>query len=177
MNEIVILGTIAAVTANNLIETKKDILRERFSERFIIECQEKLSVINSRNEQFINEIKSDFCLEINDYGVFGSLWDFAKVRNTGIEVYLKDIPIEQETVEICEVFDINPYISLSEEVYILSVKSGYDTIQLCEKNGICAKVVGIETNNNDRVIINGDERRFLTPIDREDYFTDRYAKQ
>lgn len=175
MNEIIIIGTIACDAAISLVNNKKDELLKTLSERFIYEAEIKLAKINSENEKIKNDVQYDFMLEASEYGIFGSLWDFAKARNTGIEIDLKQIPIEQETVEICEVFDINPYVSPSKGVYILSVDSSYDIIRYCKRNGICATVVGRETESNDRVIINGDEVRYLTPTDREDYFKDRLS--
>lgn len=175
MNDIIILGTIAADIGISLINNKKEILSKTLSERFIMESFDKLSSVNGKNKEILDVTDYDFCMEVSDYGIFGSLWDFGKERNTGIEVDLKEIPIEQETVEICEIFDINPYVSPSKNVYILSVKSGYDFIKECKSRGICATVIGKEIKGNDRVIVNGDERRFLTPTDREDYFKSRLS--
>lgn len=176
MNDILIIGTIAVDTALNLIATKKSELRTTLSERYIDESKQKLSDINKIDKEIFNQIDNDYIHEISDYGIFGSLWDYAEERKTGIEIDLFSIPIDQATVEICEIFDINPYTSPSKGVYIMSVKSGYDACKTLEKNGICATVVGKETNSNDRVIVNGDEKRFLTPTDREAYFSDRFVK-
>ena len=176
MNDILIIGTIAADTALNLIATRKSDLRKTLSERYINESNQRLMLINSINKEIFAQVDADYIQEVSDYGIFGGLWDYAEKRKTGIEIDLLCIPIDQATVEICEIFDINPYTSLSRNVYIMSVKSGYDACKILEKNGICATVVGKEIQSRDRVIISGDERRYLTPTDREAYFSDRFVQ-
>lgn len=176
MNDIIILGTISEDTALNLIDTKKDVLLKTLSNRFISDCRNKFiennDIMEGNAEKAVAIICPDAVVKVSEYGVFGALWDFASERKTGIEVDLNSIPILQETVEICEVFDINPYVSSSNNVYILSVKSGFDAVNICKSYGIYATLVGKETAGNDRVIINGEEKRFLTPTDRADYFKD-----
>lgn len=176
MNDIIILGTISEDTALNLIDEKEDILLKTLSHRFIFACKNKITMnqesVAKNLDCVIAEIQPDAIVKVSDYGVFGALWDFASERKSGIEVDLNKIPIMQETVEVCEVFDINPYVSSSKNAYILSVKSGFDAVNVCKKYGLYATVVGKETDSNDRVIVNGEERRFLTPTDRADYFKD-----
>mgnify|MGYP002508288826 CR=1 FL=1 len=42
-------------------------------------------------------------------GIFAALWELAQRAGVGLSVHLKAIPIRQETVEICNFYDINPY--------------------------------------------------------------------
>ena len=44
-----------------------------------------------------------------DGGVLGALWFFAERFGLGMDVSLRRIPIRQETVEISEILDVNPY--------------------------------------------------------------------
>lgn len=50
---------------------------------------------------------------ISEGGIFGALWEMADGAGIGLDVALKRIPIQQETVEICEFFGVNPYQMLS----------------------------------------------------------------
>ena len=50
---------------------------------------------------------------VGEGGVFGALWEFASSLDTGLSVDLKKIPIRQHTIEICEYFNLNPYMLLS----------------------------------------------------------------
>ena len=46
---------------------------------------------------------------VSDGGVFKGLWNLGETCDVGFSVDLKEIPIRQETVEVCNFFDINPY--------------------------------------------------------------------
>lgn len=173
MNDIVMLGSIAAETAAKLIETQRPKLKEYLSDRFIDDAYRKLSFVNWTKED-VETVNPDYYLQMSDFGIFGGLWEYGENRKVGLSVKLHDISIFQEVVEICEIFDINPYVCSSESVYLLSVKSGYEVIHLFEKKGIYATVIGRENKTKDRIIINGDETRYLTPINRSHYFKDRF---
>lgn len=51
--------------------------------------------------------------DLSEGGIFGALWEMADGAGIGLDVALKRIPIQQETVEICEFFGVNPYQMLS----------------------------------------------------------------
>ena len=101
--------------------------------------------------------------DVTEGGIFGALWEMAAASGVGLEIDLKAIPIRQETVEICEVFDINPYMLISSGSMLIGTSRGTRLVSELEKAGVPAVVVGHATVGNDRVIINGDEKRFLEP--------------
>ena len=71
------------------------------------------------------------------------------------------IPVRQETVEICEFFGISPYELLSGGCLLITADNGERLAQVLEEAGIPAAVIGRMTDNNDRIVINEDESRFL----------------
>ena len=96
-------------------------------------------------------------------GIFGALWQMAESSGVGLEIDLMKIPIRQETVEICNYFDINPYELMSSGCLLMTADNGYDLADSLNRNHIMASVIGKTTGSNDRLIINEDEKRFLTP--------------
>lgn len=94
-------------------------------------------------------------------GVFAGLWKLGKAAGVGLKIYLKDIPIKQETVEICNFFDVNPYQLQSEGSCLLLAENGYRVKRDLREKGISSEVIGVTTENNDRVVINGEEKRYL----------------
>lgn len=101
--------------------------------------------------------------DVTEGGIFGALWELGEASKTGIEVDLKKIPIRQETVEICEFFDLNPYQLISSGVMLMVTDKANELVDVLEKKGIPAAVIGRITPGNDRVVLNEDERRFLSP--------------
>lgn len=108
--------------------------------------------------------------DVTEGGIFGALWEMAAASGVGLEVDLKKIPIRQETVEICEVFDINPYMLISSGAMLIGTDHGSQLVDALECAGIHAAVVGRATAGNDRIIRNGEERRFLEPPKTDELF-------
>ena len=101
--------------------------------------------------------------DVTTGGIFGALWELAEASGVGLEIELKKIPIRQETVEICEFFDLNPYQMGSTGSLLLAAEDGNRLVLDLKQQGIPAVVVGKATADNDRVVINEEERRFLEP--------------
>ena len=96
-------------------------------------------------------------------GIFGALWELGELCGTGLEIDLKKIPIRQETVEICEFYDENPYMIPAEGALLIVTSSGSHLVRGCEEAGIVAAVIGQIREDQDRIVINGEERRYLVP--------------
>lgn len=108
--------------------------------------------------------------DVTEGGIFGALWEMAAASGVGLEVDLKKIPVRQETIEVCEVFDINPYMLISSGSMLIGTDHGSRLVEELEKAGIHSAVVGYATEGNDRVIINGGEKRFLEPPKTDELF-------
>ena len=101
--------------------------------------------------------------DVSEGGIFAALWKLAEASGVGLEVDLKKLPIRQETVEICNFLDLNPYGLASSGSLLIAAKDGAGLAGLLERNGIPACVVGRTTEGNDRILRNGEEKRFLEP--------------
>lgn len=101
--------------------------------------------------------------DVTEDGIFGALWELAESAGVGLEIDLKQIPIRQETIEVCEFFEINPYELISGGSLIMVTEDGFELKKRLEQEHIPAAVIGKIRSGNDRVVINDDERRFLEP--------------
>jgi len=108
--------------------------------------------------------------DVTEGGIFGALWEMGAASGVGFTVNLKKIPIRQETIEICEVFDINPYRMMSSGSMLIGCGNGNLLVEELEKNGIPSAVIGRANDTNDRVIANGDEVRFLEPAGSDELY-------
>ena len=77
-----------------------------------------------------------------DGGVLAALWFFAEKFHLGMEISLRDIPIRQETVEICEILELNPYQLLSGGCVLIGTADASGLIRLLEREGIAAADIG-----------------------------------
>ncbi len=101
--------------------------------------------------------------DVTEGGIFGALWEMAESSGIGLEIDLKKIPLKQETVEICELFDINPYGLIASGAMLMAAEDGNRLVMDLERAGIPAAVIGKASAGNDRVLYQGEERRFLEP--------------
>lgn len=94
-------------------------------------------------------------------GIFAAFWELAESAGVGLEIDLKKLPIRQETIEVCEFFDVNPYELHTGGSLIMVTEDGEALVQSLKEENIMAAVVGKIKSGNDRVVINNDEARFL----------------
>lgn len=99
--------------------------------------------------------------DLSQGGMFNALWEMAERADVGLEVDLKKIPIRQETVEICEYFDINPYYLYSAGSLLVGTAQGEALVSYLAAQGIRATVIGSVTADRARVIRNGEDVRYL----------------
>lgn len=110
-------------------------------------------------------LKSGVCgmHDVSQGGIFGALWEMAESAGVGLEIDLKKLPVRQETIEICEFYDLNPYELLSGGCLLMTADDGVGLAAALKREGIPAVIVGKTTSGNDRVLYNEEERRFLEP--------------
>lgn len=101
--------------------------------------------------------------DVTEGGIFGALWELGAASRVGLEVDLQKIQLRQETVEICEFFDLNPYMLISSGCMLMVTDNANLLVDKLKQEGIAAAVIGRITKGNDRIIINNDEVRYLEP--------------
>ncbi len=101
--------------------------------------------------------------DVTEGGIFGALWEIGAAADVGIQAELAKIPIRQETIEVCEAFELNPYRMMSSGSLLIGCENGNRMVEELEKEGIAAAVIGRATDSHDRVIVSGEEIRFLEP--------------
>lgn len=107
---------------------------------------------------------------LSEGGVFAALWELAESAGVGLKIDLKRLPIKQATVEICEYFDLNPYLLRSGGSLLLAADKGHDLVNKMQEQGIAACVIGEVTDGHDKIVTNGDEVRFLEKTNKDEYY-------
>lgn len=154
-----------------LAKGKEKELRTRYAQPFIDKAKIFEQMMSILPEAAV-AVKSDAGAmhDVSEGGIFGALWEMAESAGVGLEIDLKKIPIRQETVEICEFFDINPYKLLSGGCLLIATEDGNGLVMELEKENIPAVIIGKATDGNDRVLINEDERRFLETTQTDELY-------
>lgn len=162
--DIVVTKWIGLEEAAILIERdeNKTALREKFSEQYLRPVFEYINWLCVEDEAIIALDNGVIAMhDISEGGIFTALWDLAEGSGCGLSVDLRKIPIRQDTVEVMEFFHINPYKAKSSGSMLMVTKNGSELVKALEEQGIPAVVIGTTTDNNDKIIHNEDEIRFL----------------
>lgn len=160
--DIVMTGYMALEGTAVMAELQKDRMEKRFTPLYIAGaaeyrnqlCVMDHAVIAARNHVTVMH-------DLSETGVFGGLWELGEKMHTGLEVNLRLIPVRQETIELSEYMDINPYTMPSCGSMLMVAEDGTGLVREMEKYGIPAAVIGKVMEGNDKVLINHEERRFL----------------
>ena len=93
-------------------------------------------------------------------GILAALYLMAKERKCGLRIALRSIPVRQDTIELCELYGLNPYRLFSRCTVYLSGNGGRLAEQLREK-GVPAECIGRLTRDLDKVITDKTETEYL----------------
>lgn len=99
---------------------------------------------------------------VGEGGVLAALWNFSGKMEIGIEFDLKKIPIRQITVEVSELFHLNPYRLLTAEAFVAAADNGARAAECLKQMGIPAAVIGrVKEGTARRMFHGGQEAGFL----------------
>lgn len=154
-----------------IASSKKQELLKRYTSSFVDSAKGLINYISVESEvKIANEFDVDLVYEIKEGGVFGALWEIGSASKRGLEVDLQKIKLKQETVEICEFFDLNPYMLISSGSTLIVTDQGNRLVDKLHDAGIVAAVIGYITRGNKRIIKNGKEIRYLEPIRKDELY-------
>jgi hydrogenase maturation factor len=160
--DIVVTKWIALEGTVILATEQEEKLRTRYSQPFLDKAKAYLSQLSVLPEAAVAARSGVSAMHnASQGGIFAALWEFSEASNVGLEIDLKKIPIRQETIEICEFFNINPYKLMSQGSMLMGSEDGNALVRALEAEGIPATVIGKATDSNDRVLVGEGERRFL----------------
>ena len=149
-----------------IAKEQKEVLLQRLPARFIAEAatyDKYMSIVPEARVAWKEGVAEMH--DVSGGGIFRALWEVAERAETGIRIDLKKIPVKQETIEVCEVFGLNPYELLAGGALLMVAEDGDVLVEKLAREGISATVIGRLTDDNDRVIVthgeDGEELRYL----------------
>jgi hydrogenase maturation factor len=117
-----------------LAKEKEEELRTRYAQPFIDNAKIFAQMMSIVPEAAVAVMSGASAMhDVSEGGVFGALWELAESAGVGLEIDLKKIPIRQETIEICEFFDLNPYKLLGGGCLLIATEDGNGLVMELEK--------------------------------------------
>ncbi|MCR4841990.1 MAG: hypothetical protein K5840_01880 [Eubacterium sp.] len=139
--------------------------RERLDGRFpLYMTQRILELAGAADTVRSAEIASSlgaFVHSLEGESFFKGLWLSLEELGVGLEADMEEVPIRQETVEISEILEADPYELPSGGSLLVYTSRAAEFIDLCGKEGIRATAIGYTTGKKARTLRNGDHVRYL----------------
>lgn len=167
--EIILCGTIGLEGILRILDEREEELTQRFVPAFIRQIKglkEQLFLDKAaeaaKTFAMRNDISDTLVMQqIGSGGIFAVLWELAEASGVGMEIDLNQIAIRQETVEICEYYQLNPYQMTSTGAMLMMTDDGAGLIKVLEKAGARAVRLGVTTADSARVITSAGETRYM----------------
>ncbi|MCI8669743.1 MAG: hydrogenase maturation factor [Lachnospiraceae bacterium] len=162
--DIVLTKRIGIMGTVMMLYEKRDELLTKFPESYLekaLEAEEEMSVCSEA--AVAGGSGAAVMHDVSRGGIFAALWELAEITGRGVEAVIADIPVRQETIELCEFYGLNPYKLISGGSLLLVCSHGNDITDRLRRRGISATVIGKLTENNDKVVIQNGEKRYLEP--------------
>lgn len=154
-----------------LIESKEEKLRERLTESFLAGGKKLGEFLSIQKEMSVSKDFNILCShDVSEGGIFAGLWEVGESLQCGLEISLDSILLRQETIEVCEALDLNPYLLYSGGCALFVTTQGQALVEAFEKEGIPASVIGKTTNTSDRIVRKEDEIRYLEPFKGDEIY-------
>ena len=135
-DDVVVTKWIGLEGTSIIVKEKVNELKKRFAPAFIREAADfdrYMSVVPEAAVAARHGVTAMH--DVTEGGIFGALWEIAEASGTGLEIDLKAIPVRQETIEVCEMFGLNPYQLISSGSMLITTQRGHDLVKELEKEG------------------------------------------
>ena len=82
--------------------------------------------------------------DVTEGGLLGALYELSEASKVGLEVNIKDVIVTEEEKLICDLFGLDPYVTLSEGTLIITAKpsKAQEVLEALGTKGIQGKVIG-----------------------------------
>lgn len=159
---IVITGSIGRGGSLKLFKKNEKELAEAFPKIFVEKMRnripDRLPYLELDNAPFFGVTSLSYGEE---GGLLASLYRLGDRDKAGLRVYADRLFYDQETIEIAEYFNKNPLELSSEGVYVMAVNRAEDFVESLRAAGLPAVLAGEVTEEKKRVILFGEEERFI----------------
>lgn len=168
--DLVVLGYAGLSGTIEIVKYKKDELCQWFSKDYVNRIPELEQFLIKENQEQWKKRGAAEWEPAGEGGILKALWDLSGAYMNGICFSLEDIPVRQETIEVCERYDLNPYRLFSSGCLLFTADNGGNVVSSFKKQGLPAAVIGKVTGGIKRVIDHGETVGYLDrPADDEMY--------
>ena len=164
-----------AIEATGVLATMfPQLIEENFGLEFSRRAQQifyKMSVVGDAMTAVGVGVREEGVSAMHDAtecGVWGGLFELSQAANLGIRIEKERIVLEDCVKEICDLFGIDPYASISEGTLIIACREhkAEEIVEALSRKGISSAIVGEFIGPKHRMILveEGRERKLEHPL-------------
>ena len=158
--DLVVAGYAGLAGTVKLAEAAKEELSRWFSDEYMEEIADAAPLCPVSPE-FWRSCGAAEWEPAGEGGILTAIWNLTGAYETGVEFYLRQIPMRQETVEVCERLELNPYRLYSWGCVLLTADNGGQLVRILAEKHIPAQVIGRVNKGIAREMIVQEGRGFL----------------
>lgn len=159
--DLVVAGYAGLAGTVKLAEAKEEELSRWFSNEYMEETAGCSRYLLREENGFWRDCGAAEWEPAGEGGILTAIWNLTGAYETGVEFYLRQIPIRQETVEVCERLELNPYRLYSQGCVLLTADNGGQLVRALAAKNIPAQVMGRVNKGIAREMIVQEGRGFL----------------
>ena len=165
--DLIAMSKVAALEGTGIIaHENEEELRSQLTKTELEVAKKLLTDISVIREALTaTEFDVRYMHDVTEGGVYGACWELSKALNVGISIDKKSIPLKEETIKICEHYNLNPYklISSGSMLFVFSPQKLKDFKDEMKKQNIDIHVIGEIRNDQKKIIYDDVERPLEAP--------------
>jgi len=167
--DIVFIGRMAESAALKTAREKKEELAKAYPSSYLMNGISALEAEFAGEDVLMDALRQSVYMNVISEGsVADALWRTGEELGKGLRVNRDDIPVAQFAIEMAEVDGRDPIKSDSTGCVICVTDNAGPLRAGLKEKGITCAVIGYLTDDNDKCIMNGEIKSFLTKPDITD---------
>jgi hydrogenase maturation factor len=111
--------------------------------------------------------------DVTEGGILGAVWEISEASKTGAVIYKDLVPVENETLKICEIYGIDFLRLISSGCMMITCKNGSKLVEKLNSNGIKAAIIGKVTGDGERKLVCGDKVLYIGESSTDELYKTR----
>ena len=122
--DLVVAGYAGLAGTRKIIEKKEEELRTRYAKSYLedVKCVPEKEL--DPEDPVWKSLGATEWEAAGEGGIHQALWNLSGAYQKGFEIDLHQIPVRQETIEVCEFYDLSPYDLLCGNCMVFAVSQG-----------------------------------------------------
>lgn len=160
--DVVMIGYMGLEGTFRILRAKEQQLKERFISSFLGKIETYKDMLFAEEAAYaLFDTEVSAMHQVTDGGIMAALWNLAEGAGIGLTIDMRKIAVKQETIELCECFQLNPYQLTSAGCILVVTPKGDEMVEMLAAKGVKATVIGRTTSDNERVMVTEGEKRYL----------------